>query len=235
MQNGLGNLALLLSNGSQPTSSLPFSFDVDTKTTMDKLRELVAATVAATAKEIDAYAKVNQELFAANTMTTSHPIRANPMAISHPIAANTMAISHPIAANATAFTTVAELQELVAADQEKLVANQDSHPTVAVLKENNIPPPHGTCDGHDHATGGIVLAGISPDPSGIASTAVLSSSPLFSLNNCTARDNLLRVEWQDAMDANFETLAPVQEKLAPEEATMANVPERLRCIGTTLC
>jgi hypothetical protein len=41
------------------------------------------------------------------------------MATSHPIAANAMATSHPIAANAMAI----------------------SHPMVAVLAENNIPPP----------------------------------------------------------------------------------------------
>jgi hypothetical protein len=109
----------------QLTSSCQFS------TAMDELRALVAATiaatakevaatVAATAKEINAYAKANREL---------------------------------IAANATAF----------------------SHPTVAVSKENNIPPSHGTCDGHDHATGGIVPVMTSSDPSGVASAAVLSS------------------------------------------------------------
>ena len=59
MHNGLGDPALLSSNGSQPTSSSPFSFDVDTKTAMDELRELFAATVTATAKEIDAYTKAN--------------------------------------------------------------------------------------------------------------------------------------------------------------------------------
>ena len=74
----------------------------------------------------------------------------------------------------------------------------------------------------------------SPDPSGVASTAVLSPSPPFSLTDRTARANLLCAEWQDVMDANFATLAPVQEKLASEEATMANVPERLRNVGTTL-
>ena len=57
MHNGLGNPALLSSNGSQPTSSSQFSFNVDTKTTMDKLYALFAATVAATAKEIDAHMK----------------------------------------------------------------------------------------------------------------------------------------------------------------------------------
>ena len=63
------------------------------KDKMDELRELVAATVTATAKEIDAYVKANQELFAANVMATSHPIAANATAISHPIAANAMAIT----------------------------------------------------------------------------------------------------------------------------------------------
>jgi hypothetical protein len=178
---------------------------------MDELRALVAATAAATAKEvaatiaattkeIDAYAKANRELFAANVMATSHPI-----------ATNTMATFHPIAANATAF----------------------SHPTVAVSKKNNIPPSHGTCDGHDHATGGIVPAVTSPDPSGVANMAVLSPSPP-SLNDRTARSNLLRAGSQNAMDADFAILAPVHEKLASEEATMANVPERLRRVGTTL-
>ena len=102
--NGLGDLALLSSNGSQPTPSPPFSFNVNTKTTLDELCELVAATVTATTKKIDAYTKANQELFTANVMTTSHPI-----------AINVTAISHPIAANAAAITTMAELQELVAA------------------------------------------------------------------------------------------------------------------------
>ena len=134
------------------------------------------------------------------------------MATSHPIATNAMATSHPIAANVTAI----------------------SHPAVAALTENNIPPPHGACDGHNHATGGIVPAVTSPDPSGVASTAVLSPSPPFSLTDRTARANLLCAEWQDVMDANFATLAPVQEKLASEEATMANVPECLCSVCTTL-
>ncbi len=108
-----------------------------------------------------------------------------------------------------------------------------SHPTVAVSKKNNIPPPHGACDGHDHATGGIVLAVTSPDPSGAASTAVLSPSLPFSLNDHTARANLLHAEWQDVIDTNIATLAPVQEKLASEEATMANVPERRCRVGST--
>ena len=145
-------------------------------------------------------------------MATSHLIAANAAAISHPVTANAMAIHELFAVNATAI----------------------SHPTVAVSKENNIPPPHGTCDGHNHATGGIVPAVTSPDPSGVASTAVLSPSPPFSLTDRTARANLLCAEWQDVMDANFATLAPVQEKLASEEATMANIPERLRRVGTTL-
>ena len=99
-----------------------------------------------------------KKLFAANVMATSHPIDANVMATSHPIAANVAAISHPIAANMTAIMTMAELRELVAANQEP-VANRElvtanmtaiheltatlaiPHPTVAVLKENNIPPP----------------------------------------------------------------------------------------------
>ncbi len=51
--NGLSNPALLSSNGSQPTSGPPFSFNVNTKTAMDKLCELLAAT----AKTIDASAK----------------------------------------------------------------------------------------------------------------------------------------------------------------------------------
>ena len=87
--NDFGDPALLSRNGPQPAPSPPFSFDVDTKTTMDKLHELVAAT----AKKIDAYAKTNQELFAANAMATSHPITANATAISHPITANAMAIT----------------------------------------------------------------------------------------------------------------------------------------------
>ncbi len=62
--------------------------------------------------EIDASAKANRELFAANTIATSHPI-----------AANTTAISHPIAANAAAITTMAEFRELVAATQELVSAN----------------------------------------------------------------------------------------------------------------
>ncbi len=82
-------------------------------------------------------------------MATSHPINANVMATSHPIAANAAAISHPIAANMTAIMTMAELRELVAANQEP-VANRElvtanmtaihelsaalaiPHPTVAV-------------------------------------------------------------------------------------------------------
>jgi hypothetical protein len=81
------------------------------------------------------------------------------------------------------------------------------------IKEEQYSPPHGAGDGHDHATGGIVPAVTSPDPSGAASTAVLSPSPLFPLNNRMARANLLHAEWQDAMDTNIATLAPVQEKL----------------------
>ena len=122
-----------------------------------------------------------------------------------------MATSHPIAANVTAF----------------------SHPTVAVLKENIIPPSHGTCDGHDHATGGIVPAVTSPDQSGVANMEVLSPSPP-SLNDRAARANLLRAKSQNAIDTDFATLAPVHKKLASEEATMANVPEHLCCVGTTL-
>ncbi len=38
--SGFGDPALLSSNGPQPTPSPPFSFDVDTKTTMDELQEL---------------------------------------------------------------------------------------------------------------------------------------------------------------------------------------------------
>ena len=79
----------------------------------------VAGAVAVTAKEIDAYAKANPELFAANVMATSHPIAANATAISHPVTANAMAIHELFAANATTI----------------------SHPTVAVSKKNNIPPP----------------------------------------------------------------------------------------------
>ena len=120
---------------------------------------------------------------------------ANAMATSHPIAANMMATSHPIAANAMAI----------------------SHPTVAVSTENNIPPPHGACDGQDHATGGIVPTETSWDPSGVTSTAVSSPSPPFSLNDRTTQANLLCAKWQDAMDADFATLAPVQEKLASEQ------------------
>ena len=113
------------------------------------------------------------------------------MATSHPIATNAMATSHPIAANVTAI----------------------SHPAVAALTENNIPPPHGACDGHNHATGGIVPAVTSPDPSGVASMAVLSLSPLFSLNDCTAQDNLLRAKWQDAMDANLQHWSSFKKNL----------------------
>ena len=72
--NGFGDPALLSSNGPQSNPSPPFSFDVNTKTTMDELRALVAATVAATAKEvtatvaatakeIDAYVEANREMF----------------------------------------------------------------------------------------------------------------------------------------------------------------------------
>ena len=187
---------------------------------MDELRVLATATNAVTVKEIpttvtaiakdnDAHAKAQRELFAAaNTITTSPPI-----------AANATAISHPTAANATApITMMAELRELVAATQALAAANVTkidayakanqglfaanamatthpiaanamatshpiaanatafSHPTVAVSKENNIPPSHGTCDGHDHATGGIVLAMNSPGLPGVASAAVLSLS-----------------------------------------------------------
>ena len=180
--NGSGDPALLLSNGPQPTPSPPFSFDVNTKTMMDELHALVAATaatVAATAKEIEASVKAMNELRelvaatiaatakeVADTVTATakeidaYPkadrelVAANAMATSHPITANAMATSHPTAANTTAF----------------------SHPTVAVSKENNIPPSHGTCDGQDHATGGIVPAENSPGPSGVASAAVSSLS-----------------------------------------------------------
>jgi hypothetical protein len=96
---------------------------------------------------------------------------------------------------------------------ERRCSTAISHPMVAVSKENNIPPPHGACDGHDHATGGIVPAVTSLDPSGTASTAVLSPSLPFSLNDRMAQANLLRAKWQDAVDANIATLAPVQEKL----------------------
>ncbi len=104
--NVFGDPALLSSNGSQPTPSPPFSFDVNTTTTMDKLRTTIAATakeiaalVAAIAKENVAHAKAQHEPFAA----------VHAMATSPPIAANTTAISHPTAANATAITTMAEL------------------------------------------------------------------------------------------------------------------------------
>ena len=108
--NGFGDPAPLSSNCSQPNPSPPFSFNVNTTTTMDKLRALVAGTITATAKEIaatvaaiakdnDAHAKAQRELFAA----------ANAMATSPPIAANVTAISHPTAANVTAITTMAEL------------------------------------------------------------------------------------------------------------------------------
>ena len=105
---------------------------------------------------------------------------------------------------------------------------------MAVSKENSIPPPNGACDGHNHATWEIVPVVNSPDPSGVASTALLSPSPPFSLNNRTARANLLLAKWQDIMDANIATLTPVQEKLASDEATMAKVFERLGCVKTTL-
>ena len=226
--NGFGDPALLSSNGPQPIPSPPFSFDVNTKTTMDELCALVAATITATAKEIaatfaaiakdiDAHAKARCELFAA----------ANAMATSPPIAANTTAISHPIAANATAIRTMDKLRALVTAtiaattkevaytvaatakeidaypkaNRELFAANAMatshpiaanamatshpiaantttfSHPMVAVSKENNIPPSHGTRDGHDHATGGIVPpVKNSPGPSGVASAAVSSLS-----------------------------------------------------------
>ena len=88
-----------------------------------------------------------------------------------------------------------------------------SHPMEAVSKENNIPPPHGACDGHDHATGEIEPAVTSPDPSGIASTAVLSPGPPFPLNNRASHANQLHAKWQDAMDTNIVKLVPVQENL----------------------
>ena len=56
-------------------------------------------------------------------MATSHLIGTNAMATSHSNAANVTAIFHPIAANVTTITAVAELQELVTANREKLVAN----------------------------------------------------------------------------------------------------------------
>ncbi len=56
-------------------------------------------------------------------MATSHPIGTNAMATSHSNAANVTAIFHPITANVTAITAVAELRELVTANQENLVAN----------------------------------------------------------------------------------------------------------------
>jgi hypothetical protein len=38
-------------------------------------------------------------------------------------------------------------------------------------------------------------------------------SPPFSLKDCTARANLLRTGWQDAMDANFARLDASVEKI----------------------
>ena len=202
--HGFGDPALLLSNGPQPTPSPPFPFDVHTKTTMDKLCELVAATakkIDATTKNIDAYTKANREMVAANATAIHELLAANAMAISHPIAANTTAISHS---------------------------------TVVVWNEINIPPHHGACDGHNHATGRIVPAATSPDPSGIASTAIVSLNPHFPLNDHTTHASLLRAKWQDPMDANIATFTPVKGKLASEEAKMANVPEHLCHIRTTL-
>ena len=74
----------------------------------------IPTTVTAIAKDNDAHAKAQRELFAAaNTITTSPPI-----------AANATAISHPTAANATApITMMAELRELVAATQALAAAN----------------------------------------------------------------------------------------------------------------
>ena len=128
----------------------------------------IAATVAAIVKDNDAHTKAQCKLFAA----------AKAMATSPLIAANATAISHPTAANVMAITTMAELRELVAAmaTSHPIAANTTafSHPMVAVSKENNIPPSHGTRDGHAHATGGIVPAVNSSDLTGVASTAVLS-------------------------------------------------------------
>ena len=62
--NGLGNPALLSSNGSKPTPSPTFSFNVDTKTMMDELRELVAATVKKIDATVAATAKANRETMA---------------------------------------------------------------------------------------------------------------------------------------------------------------------------
>jgi hypothetical protein len=145
--NGFGDPALLSSNGSQPTPSPPFSFDVNTTTTMDELR----ATISATLKEIAALNAATAKEIAALVAAIAKDNVAHAKARCKPfVAVHAMATSPPIAAHATAF----------------------SHPTVAVLKENNIPPSHGTRDGHGHATGGMVPAVNSPGPSGVTSTAV---------------------------------------------------------------
>ena len=151
--NGFVDPALLLSNGPHPTPNPPFSFNVDTKTMMDELQELVTAyaadTVAANATEIDASAKAMDELHALVAATNAATVKeiaatvaailkdndahvkaqrelfaaANAMTTSLPVAANAMAISPPTTANATANTTMAELRELVTATQVLTAAN----------------------------------------------------------------------------------------------------------------
>jgi hypothetical protein len=59
-------------------------------------------------------------------------------------------------------------------------------------------------------------------------------SPPFSLKDCTARANLLRAKWQDAMNANFARLDASVEKIASNWAKMATNLNRPNRVGTTL-